>query len=531
MVRASYTVQIDWDNDGDFSDTGEDISDYVVEAEWRTGCAAAYDRTAAPGWLKLIVDNRDRRFAPEYAPGPLYGDLKPMRYVRVQATYDGATYTLFYGYLWRIAPGAGRRGEQRATLHGIDPVALLEDYPLGLELLENKRADEIIDAIVQAVAWPPALNGYWLLGVPGHMELGQTTRLGGASLYRDFETGRETFAHAGDTWYPETTTALEAIRQTCASEYGKFHFTREGKARFLDRHWPQQVHSTAAALDDTMAGLVYHEGMDSLYNEIIVRMDPRVEGTAGSVLWTKRSSALRLAANSERTIRAVFIDDEGRRHGATTVITPAPVTDFTANGKNDGAGADYTSDSRLSVSVAALATGAAITFKWGQVNGAGAPAPGPIYITSLQLRGTPLKAFNPEEFAASDGESISRYQRRRLMADAPLLNDPVTGYAMARYLLMMHKDPAVHVAAVTLIGDVHIEHILACTLYDVVEISETQTALSSAEYFIIAEHHKLAEGGARHACTWMLEPLPPFKAWLLGVAGRDELGQNTKLGF
>jgi hypothetical protein len=280
-----------------------------------------------------------------------------------------------------------------------------------------------------------------------------------------------------------------------------------------------------------MAGLAYRRGMDALYNDVIVHMDPRVEGSAGSVLWQHEGRALRLPANSTRTIRAPFVDEQGRRHGASTVITPVAATDFTANSESNGTGTDYTNDSRLVVSVEVKATGAEIMLQWGQVGGSGTPATEPVYITSLRLRGTPLKAFDPEEIAAFDQFSVTKYQRRRLIANAPLLNDPATGYAMAQYLTMLHKDPAGGVAAVTLNGAAHPQHVAARSLFDVVRLSETQTALSAEDYFIIGARHRVEDGGRAHTCTWRLEPVPPFRAWLLDTAGRSELGQNTWLGF
>ncbi len=532
MATITYAFQVDWDNDGDFSGADEDVTAYIIDAEWEIGYARPYDPTAAPGWLTLALDNSDRRFSPEYASGPLHSDLLPMRYLRVQATHESATRTLFYGYLQSIEPTAGAKGERRAVFRCVDGVALLARYPLDLALHTNKRADEIIDAIVRAVAWPPALSGYWVLGVAGHAELGETTRLGGASVYRDFETGQETFAHAGDTWPPEQATALEAIRETCASEYGRFHFTRAGKARFLDRHWPQKEHSVAATLSDSMADLRYRRAIDHVYNEVVVRMDPREVGGSGSVLWEHRGAPIRLPANSARTIRAPFVTADGRRHGASAVITPAPGTDFTANALADGTGADYTYASQLAVNVTPKATSADITFQWGQVGGGGAPVSGPIYITFLRLRGTPLKAFDHEEIAASDALSITRYQRRRLDLYAPLLNTPATGYAMAHYALLLHKDPAGGAESVALTNTPsHAAYILDRTLFDVVRLSESQTGMSAGDYFIIAERHRVAGGGASHACTWRLEPVPPFRAWLLGVSGRSNLEQSTRLGF
>ena len=538
MAGITYTFQVDWDNDGDFSGADEDVTARVVEAEWEIGYARPHDPAAAPGWLALTLDNADRRFSPEEAAGPLHAGLLPMRYVRVQATAAGVTRTLFYGYVYRIAPAAGVRGERTVRLDCVDGMAVLARYPLDLPLQTGRRADEIIDAIIRSVAWPPALSGYWVLGVPGHAELGLTTRLGGARVYRDFEAGREVFAHAGDTWYPEQTTALDAIRQTCASEHGRFHFTREGRARFLDRHWPQKVHPVSAALSDAMAGLRYERAMDGVFNEVVTHLNPRVEGSPGSTLWQHRGGPLRLPANSRRTVRAAFSSADGLRHGASAVITPVAGVDFSANALPDSMGADLTHDAALSVSVTPKATGAAITFQWGYADGAGLVVRGPAFITALQLRGTPLRAFGPEAFTASDALSVTRYQRRRLDLDAPLLNTPATGRAMAHYALLLHKEPHGGAASVTLTNSPALaEPVVARTLFDVVRLSETQTGLKAGDYFIIAERHRVSAQGRRepsaqpHTCTWRLEPIPPFRAWLLGVQGRAALGQGTYLGF
>ncbi len=530
---ATYGFHIDWNNDGDFADAGEDISAYVAEAEWQIGYADAGDRAAAPGWLKLTVDNGDGRFSPGNA---LYGDMLPMRAARVQAVQSGTTYTLFTGCLWRVEPEAGERGARRAVLHCVDRVALLDRYPLEMALMEDKRADEIIAAILDHVVWPPPLSRRWALGIAGHSELGQTTRLGGDGVPQSLETGNATFAHAGDRWFPERTTALAAVREVCASEYGRFHFTRGGTARFLDRHWEQGLHSAAAALGAADAAEVaYRYGADRLYNEVVVRMDPRVEGSAGSVLWQHRGRAVRLPANSTRTIRAVFVNDEGNRHGAAEVIAPAPGVDFTVNENAEGTGASRTDDSRLQVRVEVQATGAALTFQWGLVDGSGAAVDRPVYITAVQLRGTPLLAVDPEAIAGSDALSITRYQRRRLTLEAPLLNDVVTGRAMAHYVCALHKDPVDRVARLTVDGSAH----LARTLFDVVCFGEGQTALSAEEGFIVAEHHRVTAADRRHVCTWRLQPLPALRPWLLGdgsdataaVNDRAKLGQTTWLGF
>lgn len=85
----------------------------------------------APGTATLILDNRDRRFDPEHAAGPYFGDLVPMVPVRIQATYSATDYGMFYGFAlgWPQAIGKGYTdGEVRVQL--VDATRLLSQAQL-----------------------------------------------------------------------------------------------------------------------------------------------------------------------------------------------------------------------------------------------------------------------------------------------------------------------------------------------------------------------------------------------------------------
>jgi hypothetical protein len=51
------------------------------------------------GRATVVLDNRGRRFDPLYTAGPYYPNVKPMRRMRLRATYAGVTYDLFSGYV------------------------------------------------------------------------------------------------------------------------------------------------------------------------------------------------------------------------------------------------------------------------------------------------------------------------------------------------------------------------------------------------------------------------------------------------
>ena len=97
---------------------------------------------ASPGKLGLTLDNRTRRFDPEYTSGPYYGDLVPMVPVRVQVTYDGTTWTLFTGFVegWpTVYNTSNTDAETRVT--AVDGSRLLRQYVLPRTMLEATVAD------------------------------------------------------------------------------------------------------------------------------------------------------------------------------------------------------------------------------------------------------------------------------------------------------------------------------------------------------------------------------------------------------
>lgn len=53
----------------------------------------------SPGTMTLHLDNRDRRFDPDYSSSPYFGDLVPMVKIRLLATLSATTKTLFTGYV------------------------------------------------------------------------------------------------------------------------------------------------------------------------------------------------------------------------------------------------------------------------------------------------------------------------------------------------------------------------------------------------------------------------------------------------
>ena len=99
--------------------------------------------TYGPGTVSIALDNRDRRFDPEHTSGPYFGDLNPMVPVRVQATYSGVTYTMFYGFVqgWPTVYNQSNT-DAVASVNAIDGTRLLGNVVLESSSFSQRVIDD-----------------------------------------------------------------------------------------------------------------------------------------------------------------------------------------------------------------------------------------------------------------------------------------------------------------------------------------------------------------------------------------------------
>jgi len=75
-----------------------DISAFVRSISCHRGRSSEFD-TFQAGTLQIVLDNRDRRFDPNYAAGPYFGNLLPMRRIRFRTTRNAVTYDVWSGFI------------------------------------------------------------------------------------------------------------------------------------------------------------------------------------------------------------------------------------------------------------------------------------------------------------------------------------------------------------------------------------------------------------------------------------------------
>lgn len=495
-MAVTFTVEVDWHADG----TWTDETARVRRVRARAGFAGPRSPVAAPGTCALTLDNRDRRFSPGISASPLAGNLLPGRAVRVRASEDGNTWTLFRGTIARIAPEAGA-WPGAVTITCADGIARLARARVSVPHADAVPVDEAVSDLVSAVYTPPALSA---------------------------ADNGDSLAHYGRTWEPEHTTVLDALADICRAVYGRFWVARDGTATFWSRRQQQDPSVSAALVIGTGASAAPLDALDvaldaeGVINHAQVTVYPVETVGSPQVLWTART-VLRVAPGQTRTIYAPFHDENGARVGALDVVEPVAVTDYAVNDRADGSGFDYTSSPHFALSAEIEATRAAITLT--------NTAIGPLYVTRLHVRGKPIRVHDPITLDVGDVTSQVDYEGRALALDLPMQPDPVFGQAYAEYLVGRYKTPAL--AAVRLrirdrarIGGVSI---FGVGLMDKVIVSDAALGLSAAAHWVYAVEYELAAGC--FTVTLFLERADERRYALLDRTGYAELGSTTRLGL
>jgi hypothetical protein len=526
-MTTTWTIAIDWDRNSEFTGTYDDVTARVISAKWALGMREAYEHMADEATLDIVLENVDGRYSPENGASPLAGKIVPQRPVRIQSSDGTTTRTHWQGWIEGIEPQVGKYGKRTVRITAMGAMQFLKAAETRLPLQENKRTDQILDALIREVVMPPALNRAWILGRAGNSEVGATMYLADTSAYSTLDAGQLTLAMAGDNWVIDGGGAdkpknsfdvYRAISDIVAAERGRFFFDREGRAVFHNRHRFLLGGSPAATFTDTMNEMVYgFAGADFLKNEVTVICHPRTIGTASdTVLWELPEEAvIEIAAGKTRDLYIKYEDEAGKRVGGRDVYVDLATLMF--------------EQGTAVVTVTSGANGADIKI----VNNSSIDA----LMTKLQIKGRKILDKGEMEVTAFDGGSAIDYGRRTMRVNLPSIDNLEQGQYIADFERDRRKLPKGMTTALSLKshginGGQHHPQQLALTVGDIIRVEETQTA-EAGDYYIIGEAHELTHGATLWKTTWYLEPAPTTSElpWQLGVVGRSELGAATRVTY
>lgn len=158
VAGVTLTVEVAFGNGPlDASPSWTDITSRVRQMDTNSGRQSDLDQYRA-GTCTLTLDNRDRNLDPTYTAGPFFGNLKPMRPLRIRATHNAITYDVWYGFIDGWPQDYEPPRDAWVTVEATDAFELLARTPM---------ATSAFAAIVQRD--DPAL--FWQFGELGRVAI------------------------------------------------------------------------------------------------------------------------------------------------------------------------------------------------------------------------------------------------------------------------------------------------------------------------------------------------------------------------
>ncbi len=533
---------------GPWTDITDDvISTLGVSASYGILANGPLDRIAQAGQISFSLDNSEKNSAGTagyYSPdGPhVRSGFQTGIPFRVRVTYNGETYTKFYG---RIVPEGiqvecGQYGTRRTHVTVCDYMEQTAIHEMYLpDFTTSKKINEIVPLITANMPIAPKST--------------------------DYHTGQDTFNTVFDTVRSKTT-AMSEMTKVALSElgyiYNKFdptndecltvegRYTRNdatalkqlpvGVAGYEYLLWDTGGYILAGAgekiIVDNVAGSIdadfdntFVEMQTSngkyIYNKIRAVAYPRKTDTSATVLATLQKP---IQVGGSATVSDVFLRYRDPQGGVQNVSgrsmeTPAGTVDYTFNSAENGSGTDYTAN--LTVTADYGTEGVNYTFANSGPAG---------YVTKLQARGLGVYIYDPVELIDEDTTSEATHGTRSLDLDMKYQDNPLTAASFAAVLKVQYKDPRTIVYKVTFYANRDEKHMVAflvCEPGSKIHLTEPIAGIDH-DYFINGvEYDILPNGVIRY--SWYVKPASEdsYTLWYLGVVGYSEIGVTTKLGY
>jgi len=503
MVTTTYQLEVDWENNGDYVGTYDNVSSETFTVQFRRGrdYASQVSGNSTAGKLTAVLNNEGGKYSPSNAASVLAGNLEVGRPVRFGTGASGEFPYEFpfafsdeavpewTGRLQSLIPEPSSTGLNRVVLTAVGPLGYINDLVPISEMQEDIRTDEAIGKILDDAGW-------------------------GASE-RDLAVGQTTM----NRWWTDSLNTITALRIVEETENGFVKEMANGYISFESRNTrlsgsyvtSQATFSDAVSATHTYMQLEQTDPLDTVIN----RFDATYRNylvTGQPDLWTYPETG----ADSPKLVpeeTKVFIAEypntsaDPEAIGVDAWLDPQSGVDIIANTAYTGGGLDASSSMTITQTKVANQMRIAITNDYISPTSG---LPSTVWLTTLKARGTPILLKDNTLVTQSDSDSVTKYGERKFTADTPFFPTLAIAQSWCNYQIQMYSTP-INVMTMTFNANISQNNMDAAIELDVSD-RITLVATGNAElgvsgdFFIEEVNHNITDGGQSHMVTWKLSP-------------------------
>jgi hypothetical protein len=472
VTRAGETLVDRLDNDnlavrGALTDITADVIQNSVD--WTKGIPGKgpQDRIATTGSLNLSVKNglnNSTGLLGAYSPDNTNCRLGWTIGAGLQLIEtDGTTSKYTYWRISEIEPEMGLYGSRKVNVRAVDFIDQLSSQQIdSLAVQINKMGDFIIGYVLNSMAITP--------------------------MARSIGTSTYTFPAALDaTEKDESSTPYSVVNKVVMSDMGMFYSpadTTYGELVKYESYGAWTGKSTSGTFTDNMQGLKVVRNAEKVYNDVRMTVYPRrIDTTDGTLCQLDYEMTMAAAATANLNLR--YIDQNSAvRVAAYNTQTQVAGTDYKFSSVSGNGGSNLNASLGITLDLTSGNTLNAIVSNNGTVTG---------YLNLFQLRGKAIKTYTQIESIASDNSSIAQFGRKTLRYSMPYQSDPIAAQSFANIFLASYKQPSTDVDGLKYITSTSDLESKAMTLNvgDKITLNETVTGLTSKNFYIAQESHRL----------------------------------------
>jgi len=319
----------------DGSSSWENITDYVLMADWQSGRKSEFDYLVYEGTATLVLNNDSRIFSPENTNSPLYQKLDQNRLVRIQARSGPSEdwVNMWTGWTDTYTLNAGRTSNRQMKLKCKQGLWRMKSGTLRRNVDIDTTTPELIAKMLEETGW--LIPDKPVLSVVGNSYVqGKATIVDFTQAFSHIDTGLNIIKSSSIDWDRDTKVE-KIIKEVLEAENATLLIDRDGNLRFYNRtHYVNPVADATINLSTEAVTATYEYG-ENVINRVVVeaKLDPDQRDNADNAYESttpirvdravnKKKYAKRIGVKTNRAWRRMHYRRRGQRkqNGLTEVV-------------------------------------------------------------------------------------------------------------------------------------------------------------------------------------------------------------------